>query len=92
VMGGGLMDGPAAGLRALGAARRSLRAKLIGAAFWAACGLAGAAAGGAAGSVWGVAAAIYFAVVVTWWQLRAAMGERTGPTRKTPLDMETVPS
>ena len=29
VMGGGLMDGPSAGLRALGAARRSLRAKRV---------------------------------------------------------------
>jgi hypothetical protein len=90
VMGGGLMDGPTAGLRALGAARRSLRAKLISAAAYVSCGLAGAALGGAAGSVWGVAAAIYFAVGVLWWQLLAAMGERTGPTNKTQLDMETV--
>jgi O-antigen/teichoic acid export membrane protein len=80
VMGGGLMDGPTAGLRALGAARRSLRAKLIAGAAYASCGLAGAAVGGAAGSVWGVAAAIYFAVAVLWWQLLAAIGERTGPT------------
>jgi hypothetical protein len=91
-MGGGLMDGASAGLRALGAARRSLRAKLIASAAYVSCGLAGAAVGGAAGSVWGVAAAIYFGVAVVWWQLLVAMGERTGPTKKTQLDMETVPS
>lgn len=100
VMGAGLMDGPIAGLRALGAARRSLRAKLIAAAAYVSCGLVGAAIGGAAGSVWGVAAAMYFAVGVLWWQLRAAMSERTaertaeptGPTHEIQLDMETVRS
>jgi hypothetical protein len=47
-----------------------------------------------------VAAAIYFAVGVLWWQLRAAMSERTaertaeptGPTHEIQLDMETVRS
>jgi len=92
VMGGGLMDGPSAGLRALGAARRSMRAKLIGATAYVSCGLAGAAVGGAVGSVWGVAAATYFAVAVLWWQLLTAMGERTGPTKNAQLDMETIPS
>src|SRR5215470_2827008 len=91
VMGGGLMDGPTAGLRALGAARRSLRAKLIAGAVYVSCGVAGAAIGGAAGSVWGVTAAIYFAVAVLWWQLLAAIGERTGSTKKPQLDLETVP-
>ncbi|MHA6784809.1 hypothetical protein ACVGOW_28010 [Pseudonocardia saturnea] len=89
VMGGGLLDGASAGLRALGASRRSLRAKLISSAAYLACGLAGAAVGGAAGSVWGVAAAIYFAVAVTWWQLLAGMREWTAPVPTCP---ETRPS
>jgi O-antigen/teichoic acid export membrane protein len=95
-IGGGLIDGASAGLRALGAARRSLRARLIGWVAYVSCGLAGAAVGGAAGSVWGVAAAIYFSAVVTWWQLLAAMGERTGPTASpssmTQLEVEAIPS
>jgi O-antigen/teichoic acid export membrane protein len=92
VMGAGLMDGPTAGLRALGAARRSLRAKLIGAAAYVSCGIAGAAVGGAVGSVWGVAAASYFAVAVLWWQLLAAMRERTGTIKEPQLDMKTAAS
>jgi O-antigen/teichoic acid export membrane protein len=91
-MGGGLMDGASAGLRALGAARRSLRAKLIGAAAYVSCGLAGAVVGGAAGAVWGVAVAIYFAVIINWWQFLAAMGELAGATDESRLEMETVPS
>jgi O-antigen/teichoic acid export membrane protein len=91
-IGGGLMDGASAGLRALGAARRSMRVKLVAFAAYVTCGLAGAAVGGAAGSVWGVAVAIYFAVAVNWWQFMAAMGERTGPTKDLQLDMETISS
>lgn len=79
VMGGGLIDGASAGLRALGASRRSLRGKLISSAAYASCGIAGAAVGGAAGSVWGVAAAVYFAAAVMWWQLAAGMREWTAP-------------
>jgi len=92
-MGGGMMDGASAGLRALGAARRSLRAKLISSAAYVTCGLAGAVVAGAAGSVWGVAAAIYFGVAVTWWQLLAAMGERTSSPesiRSLQLEMEAT--
>jgi hypothetical protein len=80
VIGGGLIDGASAGLRALGAARRSLRAKLIGSAAYVAAGLAGAAVSGAAGSVWGVAVGVYLIVALMWWQLLAAMRERTDPT------------
>src|SRR5262245_14396573 len=95
-IGGGLIDGATSGLRALGAARRSLRARLIGWVAYVSCGLAGAAVGGAVGSVWVVGFAIYFSAVVTWWQLMAAMSERAGPTAspssKTQFEMEAMPS
>lgn len=67
--------GAAAGLRALGASRRSLRAQLLGATAYATCGLVGAALGGALGSAWGVALATAFAAAVSWTQLHAGLRE-----------------
>ncbi|MER5734851.1 hypothetical protein ABT117_04120 [Streptomyces sp. NPDC002262] len=75
VAGAGLGTGAAAGLRALGAARRSLRAQLFASAGYAAGGLGGAAAAGAAGSAWGVAAATLASSTVWWVQLRSALRE-----------------
>ncbi|MBT2432694.1 hypothetical protein J7F01_10930 [Streptomyces sp. ISL-22] len=76
VAGAGLGTGAAAGLRALGAARRSLRSQLIGSACYVAGGLGGAAVGGTAGSAWGVAAATVCGSAVWWLQLRSALRER----------------
>ncbi|KUM77101.1 hypothetical protein [Streptomyces curacoi] len=76
VAGAGLGTGAAAGLRALGAARRSLRSQLIGSACYVAGGLGGAALGGTAGSAWGVAAATVCGSAVWWLQLRSALCER----------------
>lgn len=73
----GFATGAASGLRALGAARRSLRAQLLVSATMVVGGLAGAALDGARGSYWGVALASIFRIAVWWWQLRAAMRERT---------------
>ncbi|MGH3834149.1 MAG: hypothetical protein ACRDSF_00375 [Pseudonocardiaceae bacterium] len=67
--------GAAAGLRALGAARRSLRAQLLAAAAYVIGGLAGAAVAGALGSSWGVALATLIGAAVWWWQLRAGLRE-----------------
>jgi O-antigen/teichoic acid export membrane protein len=67
--------GAAAGLRALGNSRRSMRAQLLSSAAYVVCGLAGAAAAGALGSSWGVALATLFGAGVWWWQLRAGLGE-----------------
>ncbi len=71
VAGAGLGTGAAAGLRALAAARRSLRSQLFASACYAGGGgLGGAAAAGTVGSAWGVAAATLLGSAVWWLQLR----------------------
>ena len=87
VMGTGALSGALAGLHALAAARRSLRAALFVSALGLACSLAGAATTGAAGAMWGAAAASWVGVLVSWVQLRRALHERSataGPPRLTP--------
>jgi O-antigen/teichoic acid export membrane protein len=79
VAGAGLGTGAAAGLRALAAARRSLRCQLFASACYVAGGLGGAVAGGTAGSAWGAAAASVCGSAVWWSQLRAALRERHDP-------------
>jgi O-antigen/teichoic acid export membrane protein len=73
VMGGSLSDGALAGLRALGAARRSLRTQLLTAAAYLTGGVVGAALNGAYGSAWGVAVAMFFGAAIAWWQLLAGL-------------------
>lgn len=75
VAGAGLGSGAAAGLRALAAARRSLRCQLFASACYLGGGLGGAAAAGTVGSAWGVAAATGCGAAVWWLQLRAALRE-----------------
>lgn len=76
VAGAGLGAGAAAGLRALAAARRSLRCQMFASACYAGGGLGGAAAAGAVGSAWGVAAATVAGSAVWWLQLRSALRAR----------------
>ncbi|MGC5566066.1 hypothetical protein ACPYPG_24910 [Streptomyces sp. FR-108] len=76
VAGAGLGSGAAAGLRALAAARRSLRCQLFASACYVGGGLGGAALAGTVGSAWGVAAATLCASAVWWLQLRSALRER----------------
>ncbi|MEV7190553.1 hypothetical protein AB0N81_01920 [Streptomyces sp. NPDC093510] len=76
VAGAGLGTGAAAGLRALAAARRSLRCQLFASACYVGGGLGGAAVAGTAGSAWGVAAATAVSSAVWWLQLRTALRER----------------
>ncbi|MET9505851.1 hypothetical protein ABZY42_29705 [Streptomyces sp. NPDC006622] len=76
VAGAGLGTGAAAGLRALGAARRSLRSQLFASACYVGGGLGGAAAAGTVGSAWGVAAATVCSSAVWWLHLRSALRER----------------
>ncbi|MGW7088283.1 hypothetical protein ACWGH2_32945 [Streptomyces sp. NPDC054871] len=76
VAGAGLGTGAAAGLRALAAARRSLRSQLFASACYVGGGLGGAAVAGTVGSAWGVAAATVCASAVWWLQLRSALRER----------------
>ncbi|MBB1242817.1 hypothetical protein GL263_04405 [Streptomyces durbertensis] len=75
VAGAGLGAGAAAGLRALGAARRSLRCQLFASACYVGGGLGGAAVAGTVGSAWGVAAATVCGSALWWLQLRAALRE-----------------
>jgi O-antigen/teichoic acid export membrane protein len=67
--------GAAAGVRALGAARRSLAAQLTNAALYVSGGVAGAVVDGARGSCWGVAMATLLGALTWWWQLDKALGE-----------------
>jgi hypothetical protein len=66
-----------AGLRAMGVARRSLRAQLTGSALYLIGGTAGAILGGALGTSWGVAAGLCIAALVWWQQLRSALTEHS---------------
>src|SRR5690606_5143940 len=84
----GLMNGAAAGVRALGAARRSLRAQLITAGAYLSAGLAGAALGGAAGSAWGVAIALGLGAAAWWWQLAVGLAEYV-PQSEVPVESTT---
>lgn len=74
----GIIAGATAGLRALGAARRSLRAQLIASAGYLGFGLLGAAFGGAVGMSWGSATAMWCGAVLWWLQLRAALRDHVG--------------
>jgi len=87
VAGAGLGSGAAAGLRALGAARLSLRCQLFASASYAGGGIGGAAVGGTIGSAWGVATASACGSAVWWLQLRSALRER----HRTPLREERTP-
>ncbi|WAX81803.1 hypothetical protein [Streptomyces sp. KMM 9044] len=75
VAGAGLGTGAAAGLRALGAARLSLRSQLFASACYVVGGLGGAVVAGTAGSAWGVAAATVCGSAVWWLHLRSALRE-----------------
>jgi O-antigen/teichoic acid export membrane protein len=77
VTGAGVVAGAAAGLRALGAARRSLRAQLVASAGYLGFGLVGALLGGAIGMSWGSTTAMWLGAVLWWLQLRAALREHT---------------
>jgi O-antigen/teichoic acid export membrane protein len=75
IMGGCVQAGAGTGLHALGAARRSLRAMVLGAALYVLCGLVGAAAGGALGTMVGAAISSWIIALLFWWQLRTALRE-----------------
>jgi O-antigen/teichoic acid export membrane protein len=75
VAGFGFSVGAWAGVRALGAASRSLRAQGIGSVVYLAGALGGAGLGGAAGTAWGSAAGTVIAAGVCWWELHQAIGE-----------------
>jgi hypothetical protein len=73
-----IMAGPMTGLRALGAAGRGLRARLLNAPLIVAGGLLGAVLGQAKGVAWGLAVSYWIGGAIWWWQYRIAMGEHRG--------------
>jgi O-antigen/teichoic acid export membrane protein len=75
VMGSCICSGATAGLRALGGARRSLRAEILGSGAFVVCTLVGAYYEGAIGAVRGGAVATLFGAVIWWWQLQAGIKE-----------------
>ena len=75
VIGSTMSCGATAGLHALGAARRSLRAQIFAAVAFLVGGLVGAYLGGAQGTARGAAVATLVAALVWWWQLRAGLRE-----------------
>jgi len=64
-----------AGLRAMGVARRSLRAQLFGSSVYVIGGVTGAVLAGALGASWGVTTAQILAALVWWYQLRSALAD-----------------
>ncbi len=72
---GGFEIGAAAGVRALGAAPRSLAAQMFGASTYLVGGCLGAYVDGARGSCWGVAIATTLAALVWWHHLRRGLAE-----------------
>ena len=69
---GCVFDGAFVGLRALGVARRSLRAQVTRASAGVVLGLGGALMGGAEGMLWGAALASLLGVFVVWGRLQVA--------------------
>jgi O-antigen/teichoic acid export membrane protein len=79
VLGLAVSIGASAGLHALGAAKRSLRAMIIGSAANVGFALAGAATSGLTGTVRGLALASWFAAGLTWWEYRGATRDSRVP-------------
>jgi hypothetical protein len=71
-----LTVGALVGLRALGAARRSLRARLLGSALILSGVFIGAAVAGAPGAAWGYVTGSTIAVVGWWRQLAEGVREQ----------------
>jgi O-antigen/teichoic acid export membrane protein len=87
----GFNTGAAAGLRALGIARRSLKAQLIASSFYFVGGVAGGALNGARGSAWGAACATFAAAFVWWYTLRTGVRERQHRESRLPVVRQVVP-
>ena len=78
MMGGCVSAGAATYMRALGAARRSVRATIFTSISFLVGSLIGAIAGGVVGAVYGAAAAAFLGSVAYWWQLRETLRETHG--------------
>lgn len=76
VMFASFYTGASAGLRALGVARRSLKAQLYASAAYLVGGVGGGAIGGALGSSWGAAGATFIGAIVWWFTFGVGIRER----------------
>ncbi|MFA5785652.1 MAG: hypothetical protein WDA71_01480 [Actinomycetota bacterium] len=75
------------GLRALAAARQSLKARLITASLMAVGGISGAVTGGARGAAWGVALTMWMGAIAWWWYFTIALREcRRAPAEGGPAE------
>ena len=90
VIGACFTAGASAGLHALGAASRSLRAMVVTSVLVLGCGLEGAALGGAVGVMRGAAVATCIGALVWWWQLFAALEENHGSPTASPVAPEAT--
>jgi hypothetical protein len=70
-----LAFGPITGLRSLGAAKRSLRARIADATLTTTIMLLGTIVNGAVGAAWGSAVAAGIRVPIWWWQFLRALRE-----------------
>jgi O-antigen/teichoic acid export membrane protein len=75
VVAGCFSVGASAGMRALGAARQSLRVQVLSSGAYLVCSLGGALTGGAMGAMRGTALSTVIAALLWWWQLRASLLE-----------------
>ena len=85
-----LAYGAMTGLRALGAARRSLRARYIDATSTVTFALSGALLGGAIGAAWGFAIAGSLRIPNAWWQFARALREYRTESRRTIVAETTI--
>ena len=84
----GLIAGAAAGLRALGAAKRSLRVQLYSSAGYFGGGVLGAFLGGAVGASWGSTIAMLCSAGLWWTQLHAGLRDHgTEPVPEPAVDV-----
>jgi hypothetical protein len=65
--------GPWVGLRALGAARQSLRVRVFHSTALLTCALGGAALAGTQGAAWGLATGAWLGVAPWWWQFQQTL-------------------
>jgi Na+-driven multidrug efflux pump len=82
--------GATAGLRALGQARRSLRAQLVSALLYIGVSSIGAITHGAQGAAWGWAAAAIVAAAVWWSQMLTGMRRIDSGTATAPAGLTAV--
>jgi hypothetical protein len=81
VAGFGFSVGAWAGVRALGAASRSMRAQVIGSVVYLTGALGGTALAGAAGAAWGSAAGTVIGAGVWWWELHQGVRDAESVAR-----------